>query len=70
MKFLIMSMNILAKESLGRLARVSGNCKLMRNECSQCRYTPLIEAEVDQVMNRMEMLINILEGRTHGSQEH
>ena len=58
-----MTMNILAKESLGRLARVSGNCKLMRNECPNCRYTPLIESEVDQTMDRQEKLINILEGK-------
>ena len=63
MKFLIMKMNILAKESLGRLARVSGELDLSKKECSSCRYRPVIKAEVDQAMDRMDKMINILEGR-------
>ena len=63
MKFLIMSLNILTKECLGRLARVSGTCYLMRNECDKCRYTPVIEAEIDQTMDRLDKILQIIEGR-------
>ena len=65
MKLLIMKMNILVKESIGRLMRVSGNTHLMHKECDKCRYTDLIESEIDQVIDRMNIILNILEGRSN-----
>ena len=54
------------KEALGRVMRVSGHFEMMQKACDGCTtfkmFGKSIDEEIDEAVNRLEKVINAMEG--------
>ena len=61
---------IFIKEALGRVMRISGHLEMMQKSCDGCdtfkMFGEPIDDEIDEAVNRLEKVINAMEGKKEG----
>ena len=61
---------IFIKEALGRVMRIQGHFEMMHKACDGCNTFEMfgkpIDDEIDEAVNRLEKVINAMEGKKEG----
>lgn len=55
-----MVIQILLKETLGRVIRLSGQVKLMEEACHYCDFIPVLDRDINESIDRIEKMMEMV----------